>query len=156
MSAQPTVGYVTQCRLCGEPVTKPSPPLDIPLLGEPGARAEKLVGICLQHLMQKHEAEFKEGTALLTQFQVFSILAAFNFGDPSVPPRLELIRAAIFAQVRKYTMHDNMIDHLIATWGLDPEDAEKVKQGMRALRDACCELGEFAAKVPEPSRIVPT
>jgi hypothetical protein len=50
----------------------------------------------------------------------------------------------VFQKVRKNTMEDNMIEHVVATFGLDPDDAVKMNQAMKSLRDACCELGTFA------------
>jgi hypothetical protein len=69
-------------------------------------------------------------------------------------PRLENIRASIFAVVRKNSMSDSSIEHIVAGFGLDPEDAKKVNQAMKALRDACCEFGQFAPKAPDGSKIV--
>lgn len=144
----PALEFTTTCRLCHKDVAR-AVSLEIPLVGNPGKRAEKLLAILLKHLTSHHLREFQQGQALFQEFQAFCVLTAFDFADPSIMPRLELTRAAIFERVRKNTMADSAIDHVIAGFGLDPEDALKVNQAMKALRDACCEFGEYAPKVPE-------
>ena len=78
----------------------------------------------------------------------FFTLAAFHSEDPTLTARIENVRAGIFALVRKNSMQDAMIDHIVASLGLDPDDAPRVAEAMRALRDACCEFGPFAPKTP--------
>jgi len=84
----------------------------------------------------------------------FLVFAAFHHEDPSVPPRIERIRAEIFAQVRKNTFTDAMLEHLTAGFGLDPQEAADVNQALRAVRNACCEFAEHApagVNSPAPS-----
>lgn len=147
--ASATGKYRTTCRLCNKAVAE-SGPLEIPIIGNPGANAEALFKVLLKHLTKHHTRELADGSALAKEVPAFFILAAFESQDPSITARMENVRAGIFALVRKNTMQDAMIDHLVATWGLDPDDAAKVTEGMRALRDACCELGPFAPSIPSP------
>ena len=135
--------YVTTCRLCRKEVAK-APALDLPVVGQPGKRMNDLMQVLTKHLGKHHAHEFKEGAALLDDTLAFLVLTAYDHEDPSVDPRIEAIRARVFQKVRKNTMEDNMIEHVIATFGLDPDDAVKVNQAMKSLRDACCELGAFA------------
>jgi hypothetical protein len=129
--------------------------LDIPLIGNPGKRAEKLLAVLVKHLTHHHLEQFQKGQGLWNEFQAFCVLNAFAFADPSIMPRLELTRASVFASVRKNTIQDSALEHIIAGFGLDPEDADKVIAAMKAVRDACCELGPYAPKVPEqPAQIV--
>jgi hypothetical protein len=69
-------------------------------------------------------------------------------------PRLENIRAAIFAIVRKNSFSDDALQSIIANLGLDPDDARKVHEVMKSVRDACCEFNQFAPRVPEESKIL--
>jgi hypothetical protein len=132
--------YVTTCRLCRKEIAK-APALDLPIVGHPGKRLVELVAILTKHMQKHHVMEYQQAAAPIITFLA---LTACDHEDPSVPKIIEAIRAQIFRQVRKNTMEDNMIEHVIATFGLDPDDAVKVNQAMKSLRDACCELGTFA------------
>lgn len=145
--------YRTTCKLCRREVAE-SPALEIPLIGQPGKKTEDLMRVLVKHLGKHHAKEFNEGAALLQEMGPFLILSAFHFEDPTMPPRLENIRAAIFSIVRKNGMTDASIENIVAGFGLDPDDAIKVNGAMKALRDACCEFGQFAPKVPQESKIV--
>jgi len=145
--------YVTTCKLCRRAVAE-SPALEIPIIGHPGKRVEDLLKVLLKHLTKHHAAELMEGAALLNEFQAFRILSAFDYEDPTMTPRLENIRAAIFALVRKNGFTDASIQHIVAGFGLDPEDAAKVNEAMRTVRDACCEFGQWAPKIPAPNQPV--
>jgi hypothetical protein len=153
MSA-PALEYTTTCRICGKDVAR-APSLDIPLVGQPGKRAEKLLAVLLKHLTNHHLQDFQLGQGLQHEFQAFCVLNAFAFADPCVMPRLELTRASVFAAVRKNTLQDSALENITAGFGLDPDDAAKVNEALRAVRDVCCELGQYAPKVPEAaSRLV--
>ena len=157
--------YATTCRFCMKMIAESSP-LDVPVIGEkPGERAEQreaaLLAKMYKHLVLRHQPEFQQGlslsklmTELAKEYKPFLILSAFECQDPSASQRLENIRAIIFGSVRKNTMADNMIDHVVASMGLDPDDALKVNQAMKAIRDACCEFGEYAPRMPQESGIV--
>jgi hypothetical protein len=135
--------YTTTCRLCHKEIAK-APALDIPIVGHPNKRMTDLMQVLTKHLGKHHAQEFQQGAALLDETLAFLVLTAYDHEDPSVDPRIEAIRARVFQKVRKNTMEDNMIEHVVATFGLDPDDAAKVNQAMKSLRDACCELGTFA------------
>lgn len=145
--ASATGKYTTTCKLCRRRVAE-SVALNIPVVGEPGKRATELTKILMKHLEKHHATEFAQGASMLAEFPAFLILAAFDYEDPTMPPRLEQIRAAIFQVVRKNTMTDASLEHIVAGYGLDPDDAAKVNEAMRAVRDACCELGQFAPEMP--------
>src|ERR1035437_10058700 len=119
------VRYVTTCKLCRRNVAE-SPALDIPIIGQPGKKAEDLMRVLIKHLGKHHAKEFGEGAALVQEMGPFLILSPFKFEDPSMLPRLENIRAAIFAIVRKNSMTDASLEHVVAGFGLDPADAAKV------------------------------
>jgi hypothetical protein len=139
--------FLTTCNLCRRPVAE-SPALEIPIIGQPGKKVQELMRVLLKHLTKHHAEEFQKGSALLAEFTPFLILSAFTYEDPTITPRIENIRAAIFATVRKNSITDASIEHIVAGFGLDPEDAARVNDAMRAIRDACCEFGQFAPKVP--------
>jgi hypothetical protein len=155
MSAPLIVGkagrYQTTCRLCDRPIAE-SDPLDIPLIGDPGKKAGQITAVMVRHMTKYHLDAFKMGAAIAQEISTFPLLAAFNSEDPTFTARAEQTRASIFALVRKNTMTDAHIDHLVTSFGLDPEAARQVTQGMRALRDACCELGQFAPSLPPEVR----
>lgn len=152
--ASATGRYLTTCKLCRRDVAE-SPALEIPIIGQPGKKAEDLMRVLIKHLGKYHAKEFNEGAALVQEMGPFLILSAFKFEDPSMLPRLESIRAAIFAIVRKNSMTDASLEHVVAGFGLDPEDAARVNEAMRAVRDACCEFGQFAPKAPAEPKIIP-
>ena len=147
LATSATGRYLTTCRLCLKRIAE-TDPLEIPIIGEPGAKAEALVAGLVRHLLSKHRQEFQEGSALAKEIPAFFILAAFDSQDPSLNERLELIRSGLFAAVRKNTFPDSSLESLTASLGLDPEDAAKVLEGFKAVRDACCEFGQFAPKTP--------
>lgn len=151
--ASATDKYKATCKLCRRPVAE-SPALDIPVVGDPGKRTKELQVVLMRHLAKHHTEGFTDGAQLLDEVLSFLVLAAFHFEDPSIEPRIEAIRARIFQKVRKNTMEDAMIEHVVAGFGLDPDDALKVNGAMKALRDACCEFGQFAPKVPETSKLI--
>jgi hypothetical protein len=151
--ASATGKYKATCKLCRKPVAE-SPALDIPVIGDPGKRVKELQVVLMRHLAKHHTEGFTQGGELLDEVLTFLVFTAFQFEDPSIDPRIEAIRARVFAKVRKNTMEDAMIEHVVAGFGLDPDDALKVNGTMKALRDACCEFGPFAPKVPEISKLV--
>jgi hypothetical protein len=153
MSA-PVVDYAAICRICGKEARAVS--LNIPIIGHPGERAMKLLAVLSKHLTLHHPKAMQAGTALAQEFQAWCILNAFTFQDPSIMPRLELTRASVFASVRKNTIQDSALEKIVAGFALDPEDAEKVNAAMKAVRDACCELGPYAPKVPEQAAQIVT
>jgi hypothetical protein len=156
--ASATGKYTTTCKLCRRDVAE-SPSLDIPVIGDPGKRAGELMTVLLKHLMKYHARELKAGSdfanAIAKELPAFMIMHAFIHEDPSVGPRLESTRAPLFAMMRKNSMTDASLEHIVAGFGLDPDDAVKVNEAMKAVRDACCEFGEFAPKTQEPPRIIP-
>ncbi len=143
-----------RCKLCQGRRGIEHPPLNIPTVGEPGKETQDLMKAALQHLAKYHAEELGKGIALQQEFQAFRILSVFEYEDPGIVPRLELIRAAVFDIVRKNSMSDDNLKYIISGIGLDADDACKVLEVFKAVRDACCELGKFAPKVPEESRIL--
>ena len=139
--------YTTTCRLCRKEVAK-APALDLPIVGQPGKRMTDLMQVLTKHLGKHHAEEFQQGAALLDETLSFLVLTAYDHEDPSIDPRVEAIRARIFQKVRKNSMPDARIEHVVATFGLDPEDADNVNRAMKQLRDACCEFGEYAPANP--------
>ena len=145
--------YAATCKLCRKEAE--APPLEIPIVGNPGKKAEDFMRVLLKHLTKHHPEDLARGAALSNELAPFLILSAFEHEDPSIVPRLENIRAAIFAQVRKNSFTDASLQGIVAAFGLDPDDADKVLEGMKAVRDACCEFGQFAPDLPQESRIIP-
>jgi hypothetical protein len=151
--------YSTTCKFCNKRIAE-APALDIPVIGDPGNRTRDLMKIMGKHLASKHPEQFQQGTAFLDEILSFLIFNAFTHEDPSVPARIERIRAEIFSQVRKNTFTDAMLEHVTATFGLDPQEAADVNQALRAVRDACCEFGQHApagntSPAQSPPLIVP-
>ncbi len=147
--------YRTICKFCRKPVIE-APPLDIPVMGDAGKPARELLTALTKHMMKAHKEEFAAGAALVDDVLAFLVLNAFEHQDPSIPARLERIRAGIFAQVRKNSFADSMLDHVVAGFGLEPDQASHVTEALRAVRDACCEFGPYApnASPAEQSRLV--
>jgi hypothetical protein len=135
--------YTTTCRLCRKEVAK-APALDIPVVGQPGKRLNELIAVLIKHLLKHHGQDLERGARIVDEVRAFLVLTAYDHEDPVAPKMIEDIRAQLFQRVRKNTMEDAMIEHVVAGFGLDPDDADKVNQAMKSLRDACCELGTFA------------
>lgn len=156
MSAASITGlYTTTCRLCNLKISKP--PLELPIIGRATKPAEELFKVLIKHLALKHPEEFAQGAVLAAEVPAFFTLAAFHSEDPSLTARIENVRAGIFALVRKNSMQDAMVEHIVASLGLDPQDAAKVNEAMKALRDACCEFGQFAPNTPNlPKSLIHT
>ncbi|HXU76354.1 MAG TPA: hypothetical protein VN794_07290 [Methylomirabilota bacterium] len=111
--------------------------------------------ILFKHLGKHHPQEMQEGAMLAKELPAYLILSAFDHEDPSMGPRLEMIRAAIFALVRKNSMSDDNLAYIVSGLGLDKDDEQKVNEAFRAVRDAVCEFGQFAPQQVQESRIIP-
>lgn len=151
--------YSTICKFCNKRVAE-APALNIPIVGDPGKRVKDLQTIMGKHLAKHHPEQFAQGVAFIDEILSFLVFNAFEHEDPTVLPRIERIRAAVFAQVRKNTIADGMLEHVVAGIGLDTDDAGKVLEYMKAVRNACCELGPHApdqTQTPQgdPALIVP-
>ena len=139
----PTVKYTASCRLCQKAIVQ-APPLNIPILGQPDKRMNEYMQLLTKHLGKHHQQEFQEGAALLDETLAFLVLTAYNHEDPTVDPRVEAIRARVFAKVRKNTVTDSRIEDAVARLGLNPDEEANVKQLLKGVRDACCEFGDYA------------
>jgi hypothetical protein len=152
------VMHTTTCKLCKKAIAR-MPALDIPVIGDPGRKAAELMKVLYKHLSNHHPEQLQEGAQLAARLQqeipAFLILAAFQHEDPSMVSRMEGIRSIIFQLSRKNTMTDASLQHIIAGFGLDPDDESKVNEAFRALRDVLCEIGPFAPKIPQDSLIIP-
>lgn len=144
------VRYTTTCKLCGRRIAE-MPALEIPIIGHPGKRAEELMRILYKHLTKHHAQDFENGARLAQELPPFLILTAFEHEDPTMNPRLENIRAAIFQIVRKNSMTDANLQYIVSGLGLDQQDEGKVLAAMIAVRDACCEMGKYAPTAPAVS-----
>lgn len=147
--------FLTVCKFCQAPIAK-APSLDIPIVGDPGERTRKLQSVLGKHIMDKHPEQFTQGLAFMDEILSFLVFNAFEYEDPTIAPRLERIRAEIFAQVRKNTFEDSMLQHLVVGFGLDPQEEKDVTAALRAVRDACCEVGQYApAAINSPAQPSP-
>jgi hypothetical protein len=144
---------VITCKLCPRRVAE-APPLEIPLSGPLPKSAQRIEEILKKHLMTDHRKEVEQAAAIASGFLPFLIWNAFDHQDPSVDRRIELIRAPIFAMVRKNMLTDDSLTTIVANFGLNPDEAKTVLEGMKAVRDACCEFGEHAPKIPQESLIL--
>src|SRR5512143_3573528 len=101
-AAQPTPEprYTAVCRVCHQTVTE-YPPLDIPIIGQPNAKAEKVLMIMGTHIAKKHPEQFGAGISMVKDFQAFLVVSQFVVDDPSMQRRFELIRAGVQALSRK-------------------------------------------------------
>ncbi len=151
-----TSTYTTTCKFCGKPSQMPA--IDVPLIGEQGKESKKVLQALTMHMMNKHPDEFAQGAAMLDDLLSFLVFNAYHHEDPSIPPRLERIRAGIFAQVRKNTITDASLQNAVVGIGLDPDDADKVLKWFKGIRDACCELGDHAptgaTSMPQTSPLI--
>lgn len=145
MIASATGKNLIVCNLCLKHIVE-APPLNIPRVGEMPRAARKIQDLLQKHLMKDHQREVMQAISIAQGFLPFLVWNAFRHIDESVPPMIEAIRAPIFAMVRKNGFTDDSLLAIVASFGLDPDDAEKVFKGMQAVRDACCELGEHAPK----------
>lgn len=150
--------YGTYCKFCNGKKIADAPALELPIVGEPSALAKKMQGKMLAHLQTHHWEQMMQGAALVDAFMSFAILSAFTHDDPSIRPRVENIRANIFQQVRKNSLNDVDLLSITADLGLNPDDAEKVAKAFRVIRDALCEVGQYAPAqtAPAPSPLVLT
>jgi hypothetical protein len=153
MSAPATIAFKTECLLCHKVQT--NPPMDIPLIGQPGKHVEEFLRRLLMHIGTSHPTEMKQGAALLAQYQTFLMLSQFQSEDPSVTQVLEGIRADVFQRARKNVPTEADLDLLASKVEFStPADAKKARDAMQAIRDLCCELGAAAPQLPEQSNIV--
>ncbi len=140
--------YRTTCKICHRIVTE-SPPLNVPPVGTISRQAVQLRDILARHLQKHHPGEFEYGAGLSAEFQALILFLAFDCQDPSVVARLEMIRAAVFAWVRKPPISDPVLEQSALNLNLNPADTPKVAAALKAVRDACTELGEFAPQIPK-------
>ncbi len=150
--ASATGKNVFTCSLCYRRILE-APPLNVPLDGDLSKAALKVQDKLLDHLKQFHQQEVMQAVGIAQGFLPFLIWNAFRHEDESIPPMLEAIRRPIFAMVRKTTLSDESLQHIVATLGLDPDDAKKTFEAMKAVHDACCELNQQTPQPVEPSRI---
>ena len=144
----PVPEYSTECLICHKPQMFPA--MSIPILGEPGAKERDYIMRLLKHVGQKHTEEFRQGLALVQQFQSFLALSQFRSDDPEVQKVFEAWRADFFRRARKNVPSDANLDELANALQFDTqENYEKAMRGMRAIRDLCCELGECAPRALE-------
>lgn len=148
----PSGKNVITCNLCQQRIVE-APPLNIPATGQLPKSASKIQDLLQKHLMKHHEKEVMQAIAIAQGFLPFLVWNAFTHEDPSVPPMVEAIRAPLFAMVRKNSFTDKSLQHIVAGFGLDPDDAAKVLQGMIAVRDACCEFNQFGPTAPQETAI---
>lgn len=151
--ATSTGRYFTTCKLCGKRVAEAAP-LDIPIVGEPGPQVGALMKVLYKHLALNHARDLSEGAAAMSEFQAFRILSQFQYQDPTMEPRLENIRALVFQIVRKNSMTDESLFAIVDSLEMGPLVAASVLDALKAVRDACCEMGQFAPRVPKEAKII--
>ena len=116
MSAQPitspTGRYQAKCRICHKTVAE-FPVLDIPIIGQPDAKAKKVLNILGTHIATKHDEQFAAGMTLVADFQAFLLLSQFTTDDPTITARFETIRAGMQALTRKFMLSDQHINEAV-------------------------------------------
>jgi hypothetical protein len=132
-----------KCKLCGE------------VIGNGLLAAVPILDRMASHLSTQHADEFAKGQSLYTAFPGFLVCCAFEIHDPKVLQNQETVRAALFALTRKNGVSDDSLLTLVASLGLGPEDAKKVYEAMKALRNACCEFGEWAPQSKPATLVAP-
>lgn len=145
--------HTITCKLCAKQIAH-HPALEIPLTGPLGPKAEKLEKLLQKHLYEEHQEQVMHAATIARGFIPFLVWNAFDTPDPSVAPRLEIIRAPIFGMVRKNSFSDEALQDLTARLELNKEEADRVYIALRMVRDACTEAGSFAPQMPEPSRVL--
>jgi len=152
--AQKDPSYKTECMICHS--VQKNPPLDIPIVGEPGQLVREFMSRLLMHIGKKHLTELAQGKALLDQYQAFLILSQFQSEDPSVQALLEGMRADIFRRTIRYRPTEADLDQLAAGCGFSTAaDMKKARDAMQAIRDLCCEMGAAAPEQPEKQLVTP-
>jgi hypothetical protein len=145
--------YITNCRICFARVAE-SPALELPIFGYPGKKIETLVKVLLKHLEKHHPSEFQQGNVIYQEFLQWIVLDAFAHADPSIGPRLENFRAALFQQVRKNTFTDEPLAAMAASLALNSSDESKVLGALKLVRDACCETGTYAPAIQNTPLVI--
>ena len=156
MSAQPINGtsatgrYQAKCRICGKVVAE-FPVLEIPVIGHPNEKAQKVLTILGTHIATRHHEQFVAGGQLVADFQAFLVMSQFETQDPTIGARAETIRAGLQALTRKYMLSDQHIEQAIVA--LDSQNqlnTETVGALIRQLRDVLTEQGQYAPKLETP------
>lgn len=143
----PNGKYKAKCTQCGQVVAE-FPILDIPIIGEPDARAKKVMTILGTHIMTKHGDQFAAGMHLIGDFQAFLIMSMFQTEDPSIQARAETVRAAIQRYTRKFTISDQQIQAAVVEIDSAGQlNAETVQKLFKEIRDVLTESGEHAPQL---------
>ena len=149
-----TAKYVIKCRLCSKNVAE-SPALELPIIGHPGEKIEKLMQVLGKHLAKHHSEEFQRGIVIYQDFLRWLVLDPFEYEDASIAPRLENIRAALFQQLRKNSFTDEALATLAASIvGVDQSKVDQVLSALKLVRDACCEMGSYAPAIQQSPLVV--
>jgi hypothetical protein len=145
----PNGKYKASCRICGKTVTE-FPILNIPIIGEPDAKATQVMTIMGRHIAIHHGEQFGAGLQLSKDFQAFLILSQFECNDPSVQARAEAIRAGMQALTRKFTISDQQLrDGIVALDSEGQLNAETVIQFIKEIRDVLIEQGQYAPQIEQ-------
>lgn len=141
--------YRAQCRICGKEIAR-FPVLDIPIIGQPGEKAKKVMKILGAHIATKHTEQFAAGMAMIQDFQAFLILSQFEVSDPTIRQRFEAIRAGMQMLTRKFTMSDQHIsDAVTALDSANQLTPENVKLFVREVRDILTEQEKHGPQIEQ-------
>jgi hypothetical protein len=151
----PNGKHSATCRACAKFIEFPM--LDVPIIGEPNAKAKAVLTKMGSHILTGHHDQFQAGLQLVQDFQGFLILSMFETTDPTLQTRAETVRAGMQAFTRKYTLSDAQLQETVVKLDAAGQlTADNVLAVMRELRDVLSEQGSYAPKLetPQPSLIV--
>src|SRR5919108_3442086 len=124
--------------------------LNIPIIGEAGNNAQKVIEKMGKHLYDKHREVFAQGLALVGDFQSFLIASQFTCTDMRMLARIEFVRAGMQVLTRKNVIGDRAIEEaVIALDSKNQPTANTVIALLKEFRDVLSEQGKHAPQVPD-------
>ena len=137
MSAQPNPSpwTITTCKHCQKRFEIPLS-LNVPAIGQQvDAKAMKVVEAFMKHLQKEHPDQIARSMAAGQDMMALSVLLNFEHENQSVTRWMEQARSAFFRVNQKRTIPDAMLEDRIARLALNQQDAAKVLDLCRQLRD---------------------
>jgi hypothetical protein len=147
--------YAVTCKFCLKKIID-HPALDL-LVNDSSDLAREIMAKEIRHMQKHHPDEYNQGSAFLDGVMSFVVMSAFEHQDPSVNPRLELIRAGLFERVKRTRLNDDDLRTIVGELGIDDYYNARVLKALTAVRDALSETGKYAPGQPaEPSPLIVT
>jgi hypothetical protein len=147
--------YSVHCKFCGKQIID-HPGLDL-MVNDSSSLAQDILAKEIRHMQKHHDPEYKQGAAFMDGVMSFVVMSAFEHQDPSVNPRLELIRAGLFERVKRTRLNDDDLRTIVNELGIDDYYHDRVLKALTAIRDALSETGKYApGQQSEPSPLILT